>query len=332
MTCTKSDILCHMFDYVIHNSEFLVEYVAEGETVEFTICPEFSGYWSFEVYSGGHYGYLHVYHPNGSLIYGGGDGHHRFYDIYLAAGEEYKVEFSMNSTSYENYVAFSFVQTIIDTPTTLYYYTDSWSDVYVFLWNWDEVNGLRSYTNWPGYAMTPVEGMAGWYTITVDCNVDRDLYLIFTDWSEQTADLTYDGNAWWFGETSYATKESAEEAIAIPVEPVEVTLVYLVPSENWIDGDSRFAAYMWDDQGCTWADFVKVEGEDNLYVAEIPVVYTNIIFCRMNPETTKNNWNNKWNQTSDLVLDGINNCYIIEEGSWDRGNGTWTVYSAPVVE
>ena len=116
-----------------------------------------------------------------------------------------------------------------------------------------------------------------------------------------------------------------------PSEPVEGTLVYLVPSANWnIDG-ARFAVYMWNNNGDTWVDMVKVEGEENLYVATIPVGYTNIIFCRMNPNATENNWNNKWNQTSDLTL-GENNCYTVEEGTWDKGNGTWSVYEAPVVE
>ena len=116
-----------------------------------------------------------------------------------------------------------------------------------------------------------------------------------------------------------------------PSEPAEVTLVYLVPSANWnIDG-ARFAVYMWNDNGDNWVDMVKVEGEENLYVAEIPAGYTNIIFCRMNPNATENNWNNKWNQTSDLTL-GADNCYTVEEGTWDKGNGTWSVYEAPVVE
>ena len=50
----------------------------------------------------------------------------------------------------------------------------------------------------------------------------------------------------------------------------------------------------------------------------------------MNPSAAENKWDNKWNQTSDLTL-GEDNCYTVEEGTWDKGNGTWSVY-APVVE
>lgn len=118
-----------------------------------------------------------------------------------------------------------------------------------------------------------------------------------------------------------------------PSEPAEGTLVYLVSNDNWNVDGARFAVYMWDDAGVsTWVDMVAVEGAENLYSAEIPAGYTNIIFCRMNPNAAENNWDNKWNQTSDLTLDGTNDCYTVEAGSWDNGNGTWSVYEAPAVE
>jgi hypothetical protein len=68
------------------------------------------------------------------------------------------------------------------------------------------------------------------------------------------------------------------------------------------------------------------EDADGIYEAHIPVGgYTSVIFCRMNPNAAANNWNNKWNQTSDLIIptDGTN-LYTIEEGSWDNGTGTWS--------
>ena len=41
----------------------------------------------------------------------------------------------------------------------------------------------------------------------------------------------------------------------------------------------------------------------------------------MNPANTTNNWNNKWNQTSDLnVQDGIGKKYVIT--GWDK-SGYW---------
>ena len=105
-------------------------------------------------------------------------------------------------------------------------------------------------------------------------------------------------------------------------------VVYLKPNSNWKEGNARFAAYFWDASGNTWASATDNDG-DGIYEINIPVGYTfggNIIFCRMNPATTANNWSNKWNQTEDLVIptDG-KNLYTVNEGAWDKGGGSWSV-------
>lgn len=64
---------------------------------------------------------------------------------------------------------------------------------------------------------------------------------------------------------------------------------------------------------------------DGIYEGEVPEGYSNIIFCRMNPSATDNNWSNKWNQTADLTVPtNGDNCYAIAEGTWDKGGGTWS--------
>ncbi len=105
----------------------------------------------------------------------------------------------------------------------------------------------------------------------------------------------------------------------------EGTTVYLVPNSNWMIDNARFAVYYWDDSGNAWVSMTAAE--DGLYEATIPAGYSNIIFCRMNPGTTANNWNNKWNQTANLTVptDGTN-CYTVAEDTWDSGGGTWSVY------
>ena len=55
--------------------------------------------------------------------------------------------------------------------------------------------------------------------------------------------------------------------------------------------------------------------------------YTNLIFCRMNPSTTTNNWDNKWNQTGDLSVKDFNsgkNLFTVKSGSWDGATTTWS--------
>ena len=48
----------------------------------------------------------------------------------------------------------------------------------------------------------------------------------------------------------------------------------------------------------------------------------------MNPATTANSWDNKWNQTGDLTVptDGTN-CYTVADNTWDKGGGAWSTYT-----
>ena len=113
-------------------------------------------------------------------------------------------------------------------------------------------------------------------------------------------------------------------------EEPEVTekVVYLKPNSNWTQSNARFAAYFWG--GSTGEQWVSMTAMgDGTYEVHLPEGYDygcNIIFCRMNPSTTANNWNNKWNQTSDLKTptDG-KNLYTVKAGTWDKGGGEWSV-------
>ena len=121
------------------------------------------------------------------------------------------------------------------------------------------------------------------------------------------------------------TKEGEEPKQEEP----EVTdkVVYLKPNSNWTQSNARFAIYVWGGTaGEKWVSMTAVG--DGTYEAHLPEGYDygcNIIFCRMNPSTTANNWNNKWNQTSDLKTPtNGNNLYTVKAGTWDKGGGTWS--------
>ncbi len=103
---------------------------------------------------------------------------------------------------------------------------------------------------------------------------------------------------------------------------------YLTPNSNWKQANARFAIYFFNASGNTWVD-MKDENGDGIYVADTPDgKWTSMIFCRMNPSATANNWDNKWNQTADLSIpnDG-NNHYTVKAGTWDKGGGTWAVHT-----
>ena len=115
------------------------------------------------------------------------------------------------------------------------------------------------------------------------------------------------------------------------VEPTTKT-IYCSPFSGWHNDGARFAVHaLGDGENTAWYDLVAVEGAENVYSAEIAEAFPTVIFCRMNGETTENNWDNKWNQTADLTLptDG-KNLYTIT--GWNPDDGTWSVYGEePVV-
>jgi len=103
--------------------------------------------------------------------------------------------------------------------------------------------------------------------------------------------------------------------------------LYLKPNDNWLQANARFAIYYWDANGSAWTDMADTNN-DGYYEGEVPAGITNVIFCRMNPGAAANDWNNKWNQTSDLTVptDGTN-CYTVTGDSWDHGSGEWSTYT-----
>ena len=100
--------------------------------------------------------------------------------------------------------------------------------------------------------------------------------------------------------------------------------IYLKPNSNWTQANARFAVYTWNtDDDKAWYDMTDADA-DGIYEVLKSDLKANIIFCRMNPGSAANNWNNKWNQTSDLTVPAdANNLYTITAGSWDAGS--WSV-------
>ena len=190
-------------------------------------------------------------------------------------------------------------------------FTEDYSEFkirYAYGWNQQytsEVYGIEA-NKWVVAANTTSLGntavlTAGTYNIYLD-TTNNKLYVM-------TADTDID---------------AAVEQTVSNQKPVEsVGKLYLVPNSNWKIDNARFAAYFFGN-GERWLDMTDEDG-DGCYECELPEGYPNVIFCRMNPNASANNWNNKWNQTADLVVptDGTN-CYTVKEGTWDKGGGTWS--------
>ena len=117
------------------------------------------------------------------------------------------------------------------------------------------------------------------------------------------------------------------EPSAPPATPEPTTrTLYLKPNSGWKSSDARFAMYSWG-SGQHWTDMTRVDGEtEDIYEADLPSGDTSVIFCRMNPATTDNNWNNRWNQTGDLAVPSDKNLFTLAEDVWDGATTTWSAY------
>ena len=213
---------------------------------------------------------------------------------------------------------------VVETYNIYFNNIAEWAAVYAHIWaNEGEDLGLDA-SEWPGRKLEQTETIDGvtYYVFNLPAEATgKTVNVVFNDGAgTQTKDLS-----------GVATENLFFDNYVEPIAPSEVVL-YLEPNANWnIDG-ARFAAYFFGN-GETWVDMTLVEGETNIYAVTVPAGFENIIFCRMNPNAAANNWNNKWNQTADLKVptDG-NNLYTVEENSWDKGNGVWSVYAPAVVE
>lgn len=109
---------------------------------------------------------------------------------------------------------------------------------------------------------------------------------------------------------------------------------YLTPHTTWNSDNARYAIYFFNNSTNqnTWVSMTKVEGESNLWKGTTPSGnWANLIFCRMNPSATANNWNNNvyWGgQTQDLTWDGTNNHFTVNSSkdAWNKPAGTWSLY------
>ena len=111
----------------------------------------------------------------------------------------------------------------------------------------------------------------------------------------------------------------------------ENTTIYVTVHTQWAADNARFAAYFFGANGDTWVNMTLVE--NNIYSAVVPAgEWKGAIFCRMNPETTDNTWDNLWGgQTTDITYEEGKNHYIInsEDQCWDgnKPGGSWSIYT-----
>lgn len=142
----------------------------------------------------------------------------------------------------------------------------------------------------------------------------------------KTAVLTFDGtndvfvmNAGSYSEGSW--RKFNEETDILPEIPASTDL-YIRPSGTFMDGANRVAAYFYNTDGKNdWVSATEEEG--GLYKVVSPtladgVLPNYVIFASMKSDTTGNNWDNKQDQTADLLPD-------LTKPVFDHASSSWQV-------
>ena len=213
---------------------------------------------------------------------------------------------------------------------TYYVYVDEpngWSPVYLYAWAETEIVG------WPGTELTATKNINGVvylvYTIPAKYNGQTLKFIVNNG---EGGKQTPDSDPYVINQDVYLTVEA--EVVDVPEKPWEPAANQLVfePHANWTQANARFAAYFFgNNDEPSWVNMTLVPGETDMYYVTVPTGFKNVIFVRMNPASTENNWNqdtNKWNQTGDLVIptDG-KNYYRLTGGEWDGVTGSWSTYT-----
>lgn len=108
-------------------------------------------------------------------------------------------------------------------------------------------------------------------------------------------------------------------------------VLYLQLNSAWKASNARYAAYVWTSGKEQWFDLSQEDGD--VYRVELTAEATswsNIIFVKMKPNTTGNNWDNKDAQTENLKIQpqsANTDCFkITGNQSEGKATGTWVKY------
>lgn len=213
---------------------------------------------------------------------------------------------------------------------TYYVYVDEpngWSRVYLYAW-WGSAED-ECIAGWPGDELIDTKNVNGKvylvYEIPPKYNGKTLQFVVSNGEGKQTPD----SKEYLIDNDVLLTVEAEE--IVVPDKPWEPVADQLVfePHGNWTQANARFAAYFFGTDGNAWSGMTVVPGKPGIYYTTKPAgAFENVIFCRMDPGKTTNDWNSRWNQTGDLVIptDG-KNYYRLTGGEWDGVTGSWSTYT-----
>ena len=226
-------------------------------------------------------------------------------------------------------------ETPVDSTTMYFVNVPGWTTVKAFVW---PATG-NAYKEWSGEAMTKTETKVNGFDVYSYTFPSNFVNIIFNDGgSNQTADLAWSEDKPYFypeekSDGKYNTKWYASTSAIPAIEEPTMKTVKLVPSEEWLDSDAKFAAWIWGKNVATshWTSFFTPvsEGNDTLQ-AEFISTADSIAFIRFSPKATEPTWDKVggytvvWGETKDKI-DYSSLVWTVV--GWDAGQ--WTPVEKP---
>ena len=191
------------------------------------------------------------------------------------------------------------------------------------------------FDNWADFhKMTKVDDTHYTISITGATSIHEYKYASGPDWkyAEVKEDGSDAGNRKWDDEedivVKWATLYNPETATDYSNQPATI---YFRPSTSWKTDNARFEVWFFAGKDGAQDKFVTMTDtdKDGMYEVANDKNYAKVIFVRMNPAGTENDWNSKWNQTGDIeipnVANNLNTCYAFWTNNIDNTAGTWVV-------
>ena len=208
-----------------------------------------------------------------------------------------------------------------------------WSDVKIYYWY--SLDGKEVNNSWPGTAMVRVDndGTHDYYSLEIPVYVEYIKVNGIKNDNSGNRDETGNILLSSIEDGSLLCMDSSKTNRVIVLNYAEHVAAHKVfyldlthdKGKEWKNDGARFAAYVWKSgSDGVWYNMSDIDG-DGIYSCWVPTSgnYNNIIFCRMNGSTSANNWDNKWNQTTDQTP-GSYNCLQITK-PWDgKATGNWS--------
>ena len=219
----------------------------------------------------------------------------------------------------------NFVNNVCQNCSAVRYYFYNfakWDNVCAYAWADPAVEGetATEYLGaFPGKAMIADTENAGWYYIVVDGDARKIIFNNGKDDAnrQQSNDIELDVANTYYCILGWKDTPDISDIIVLD----------LTVANNWRTASPRFAVYLFNDnEQNVWLDMTSIayseyNGVKNHYyyavdISNLEFVPTMFIVCRMKSGTIENNWDNKWNQTANLLIS--NGLYVkIPADYWD---------------